>query len=160
MSTFAQFKEDEISSLSISKLKELIKEAKFDPSSCIEKSDLIELAKKIRLKQLSELGEVKELKDGELDKELETSGNKLVVVDFTAVWCPPCQAIAPLFKQLAKQYQDVVFLKVDVDKCRNTSSKYGISSMPTFHFYKEGKLVKNFSGADPKLLKSTIESLK
>ncbi len=43
---------------------------------------------------------------------LESAENKLVVIDFTATWCGPCQRIAPMYQQLAEQTSDVIFLKV------------------------------------------------
>jgi thiol-disulfide isomerase/thioredoxin len=52
----------------------------------------------------------------EFDAALKDAGSKLVVVDFTASWCGPCQQIAPVFKGLAQEFKDVVFLKVDVDE--------------------------------------------
>ena len=52
----------------------------------------------------------------EFDAALKEAGSKLVVVDFTASWCGPCQQIAPVFKGLAQEFKDVVFLKVDVDE--------------------------------------------
>jgi thiol-disulfide isomerase/thioredoxin len=52
----------------------------------------------------------------EFDAALKDAGSKLVVVDFTASWCGPCQQIAPVFKALAQEFKDVVFLKVDVDE--------------------------------------------
>ncbi|KAG9467042.1 hypothetical protein GDO78_015723 [Eleutherodactylus coqui] len=53
---------------------------------------------------------------------IESGGDKLIVVDFTASWCGPCKAIAPFFEDIA--------------------GECGIRAMPTFHFYKNGK--KNF----------------
>ena len=51
----------------------------------------------------------------EFDSILSSSGDKLVVVDFTAVWCGPCQKIAPVLESLASQYSNVVFLKVSTE---------------------------------------------
>lgn len=52
---------------------------------------------------------------------------KLVVIDFSATWCGPCRAIAPLYKELSEQYGNTVFLKVDVDENPETAAKYGVS---------------------------------
>merc|ERR1712230_83825 len=70
------------------------------------------------------------------DQCLADAGDKLVVVDFTATWCGPCQRIAPVFAKLAEEMPDVVFVKVDVDENDETASACGIQSMPTFQFYK------------------------
>ncbi len=51
----------------------------------------------------------------EFDAALSAAGNKLVVVDFTASWCGPCQKIKPVFEAMSKEITDVVFIKVDVD---------------------------------------------
>ncbi|GAM17665.1 hypothetical protein SAMD00019534_008400 [Acytostelium subglobosum LB1] len=102
-------------------------------------------------------GRVKVLSDGQLFTELTAAGGKLVAVDFTATWCPPCRAIGPIFEQLSNQYTNVVFLKVDVDQCRSTAQQCGISAMPTFHFYIKSTKVDEFSGADPNRLKQCIE---
>merc|ERR1711977_159974 len=74
----------------------------------------------------------------EFDAELAAAGGKLVVVDFTATWCGPCQMIAPLFGELSEKSPDVVFVKVDVDENQDTAAACGINCMPTFQFYKNG----------------------
>ena len=66
----------------------------------------------------------------DFDKCLADAGDKLVVVDFTATWCGPCQHIAPVVVQLAEEMPDVVFIKVDEND--ETAEACGISSMPTF----------------------------
>uniref|UniRef100_A0A3B4F875 Thioredoxin domain-containing protein n=1 Tax=Pundamilia nyererei TaxID=303518 RepID=A0A3B4F875_9CICH len=71
---------------------------------------------------------------------LKEAGNKLVVVDFTATWCGPCQRIAPKMA-VAPENANVIFLKVDVDAAHDVSSSCGIRSMPTFQFYKNGQKV-------------------
>ena len=72
-----------------------------------------------------------------------------VVVDFYSDGCGPCRMVAPHFKRLAKQFKNrVVFAKVDINANRETAGFARIRSMPTFHFYVNGKRVHQFSGAD------------
>lgn len=80
-----------------------------------------------------------------------------VVVDFTATWCGPCRAIAPVFERLATTHAAVaVFVKVDVDDAADVARECSVSSMPTFHFYRSGSLVHQFSGADQGQLNAAI----
>jgi thioredoxin len=69
--------------------------------------------------------------------------NNLVVLDFSATWCGPCKVLAPQLEALSKVYQNVVFLKVDVDEFEDIASTHQISAMPTIMFYKNGHLLKN-----------------
>merc|ERR1712190_504539 len=82
---------------------------------------------------------VYEVKDkADFQSQLKAAGDKLVVVDFYATWCPPCKAIAPEIEKLAKEHEGaVVFLKVDVDKAEDAAADNGISAMPTFIFFKK-----------------------
>ncbi|KAG6776520.1 hypothetical protein POTOM_020033 [Populus tomentosa] len=73
---------------------------------------------------------------------------KLIVVDFTASWCPPCKMIAPIFAELAKKFPNVTFLKVDVDELKTVAEEWNVDAMPTFIFLKDGKLVDKTVGAD------------
>lgn len=97
--------------------------------------------------------------DSHFHGELSASGSKLVVVDFTATWCGPCQMIAPVFEQLATKYPRAVFLKVDVDKCQETAAAQGVSAMPTFIFYRNKAKVDRLQGANPSSLESKIQLL-
>ena len=72
----------------------------------------------------------------------------LIAVDFTATWCGPCRQVAPVFAQLALAYKTTTFLKVDVDDVQEVASMEAVRSMPTFKFFKAGKTVATFSGAD------------
>ena len=95
----------------------------------------------------------------EFDEALKS--DKLVVVDFTATWCPPCQMIAPKFAALAEELGDSALLvKVDVDENKETSEAAGISCMPTFQFYKGGVKVHEIQGADLEGIKAKIDELK
>lgn len=80
--------------------------------------------------------------------ELTGAGIKLVVVDFTATWCGPCQRISPFFEQFPAKYPRAVFLKVDVDKCQETAAAQGVSAMPTFIFYRNKSKIDRLQGAD------------
>ncbi|XP_014488686.1 PREDICTED: thioredoxin-2 [Dinoponera quadriceps] len=92
----------------------------------------------------------------DLVSKLEKAGDKLVVIDFFAVWCGPCKMIGPKMEELAKDMEDVVFLKVDVDECEEIAAEYKITSMPTFVFIKNSKVLETFSGANFDKLKNTI----
>ncbi|XP_053558648.1 thioredoxin [Bombina bombina] len=96
----------------------------------------------------------------EFKQALVDAGDKLVVVDFTATWCGPCKMIAPFFKSLSEKYPDVVFLKVDVDDAQDVAADCDIKCMPTFHFYKKGEKVHDFSGANQNTLEQKVVELK
>ncbi|KAL5469462.1 hypothetical protein EMCRGX_G030719 [Ephydatia muelleri] len=95
--------------------------------------------------------------DSDFQKELVTAGDRLVVADFFATWCGPCKKIAPKFAALSEKYSDVVFLKVDVEICRNTTKRYEVSAMPTFLFFKNReKLEGQVRGPDEGALEAGI----
>ncbi|XP_029310297.1 thioredoxin-like [Cottoperca gobio] len=98
----------------------------------------------------------------ELKAALKDAGDKLVVVDFTATWCEPCRQISPVFHAQSTNAENVnvVFLTVDVDKASDASEKSKVNSMPTFHFYKNGKKVAEFSGSDKDALLEKLKSLR
>jgi thioredoxin 1 len=76
----------------------------------------------------------------------------LAMVDFWAVWCGPCQAIAPVIDQLAEQYAGKVKVaKLDTDNNQNTAVRYNVRSIPTIMFFKDGKHVDTVIGADPRI---------
>jgi len=70
----------------------------------------------------------------------------MVFVDFFATWCGPCKMTAPIIDDLAKEYADIKFVKVDVDQNGELASEYSIFSIPTFIIFKDGKVVSQFSG--------------
>lgn len=60
---------------------------------------------------------------------------------YTATWCPPCRAIAPVFEQLSQDYPDISFTKIDVDQLPAAASSASIRSVPTFIFKNNGNTV-------------------
>ncbi|KAF9686776.1 hypothetical protein SADUNF_Sadunf02G0024900 [Salix dunnii] len=90
----------------------------------------------------------------QLEKGKETA--KLIVVDFTASWCPPCKFIAPIFAELAKKFTKVTFLKVDVDELKSVAAECEVEAMPTFIFMKDGKTVDKIVGADKDGLQAMV----
>ena len=74
----------------------------------------------------------------------------LVLVDFFATWCGPCQMIMPVLDQLATEMPEVKFYKVDVDKHRAPAVEYQVQGVPTLVLFKDGEMVARASGYRPK----------
>ncbi|HHU96620.1 MAG: thioredoxin [Bacteroidota bacterium] len=100
-----------------------------------------------------------QITDATLDEVLQT--DKLVVIDFWAEWCGPCKMIGPIIDEIGEEYQDrVVVGKVDVDNNDEATSRYGIRSIPTVLFIKNGEVVDKLVGAGAKsLFTEKIEKL-
>merc|ERR1711871_354828 len=91
---------------------------------------------------------------------LATAGVRPVIIDFFSQSCGPCHMIAPVFEALSKEFKGrAYFRKVDVNQNYETSSACNVRSMPTFHFYVEGKLRHQFSGADERGLRHYTQQL-
>lgn len=102
---------------------------------------------------------VHEIKDkDDLEGQFKAAGDKLVVVDFHALWCGPCKRIAPFLEKLADKYADsMVVVKVDVDEVEELATKYKIQSMPTFIFFRKGSHLHTQTGSDEAKLQEAIE---
>jgi thioredoxin 1 len=90
--------------------------------------------------------------------ELIKSG-KPVLVDFSAEWCGPCQAMPPILKQVKEMLGDgITILKVDIDKNPATASAYNVQSVPTLILFKDGQTKWRQSGVmQASAIKKVIE---
>jgi len=93
-------------------------------------------------------------------KEL-IAGNKPFVVDFWAEWCGPCRMIGPIIEELAEEYDDRAIIgKMNVDDNDEIPVEYGIRSIPTILFFKNGVLTDKHVGVATKnLLEEKIQSI-
>ncbi|XP_013114326.1 thioredoxin-1 [Stomoxys calcitrans] len=101
---------------------------------------------------------IKNIED--FEKKMANAGDKLVVLDFYATWCGPCKDMDPHVRKLTQKHKDqVIALKINVDKFEEIADYYKVKSMPTFVFIKNKKRLSSFAGADEILLKERIEKL-
>jgi len=77
--------------------------------------------------------------------------NTLVLVDFSATWCGPCQTLAPILKEIKDELGErLSILKIDVDKNQAVAAKFQVQGVPTLILYKNGNQVWRQSGLQPK----------
>ena len=92
----------------------------------------------------------------------EETSQGLVLVDFWAPWCGPCRMQGPILEQLAEEIHedDLKIFKMDVDENPNTARNFGIMSIPTLLFKKDGQVAKQVAGVHTKeQLKATVSEL-
>ena len=89
--------------------------------------------------------------DANFDAEV-AGADELTMVDFWATWCGPCRIVAPVVEELAGEYaaKGLKVGKLDVDENPATAAKFGIRSIPTVLFFKNGEIVDRIVGAMPK----------
>ena len=81
----------------------------------------------------------------------ENINEGVALVDFWAPWCGPCRMLAPVIEQLAEEFDGKAKIcKVNSDEQTDLATKYGIRSLPTMLFMKDGKIIDQLIGASPK----------
>ena len=101
-----------------------------------------------------------ELNENTFDREVLQS-DLPVLVDFYAPWCGPCKMLAPVLDVLAREFEGRAnVVKVNVDDAPMLAARYGITGVPTLHFFVQGEAVDEIVGfAAPRALKARLEEL-
>lgn len=84
----------------------------------------------------------------EFNKLTQDFSDRVIIIDFWAVWCSPCMMFAPIFEKIQKErYQDFIFVKVNVDEVGSIAQNYRITGIPTTLFIKDNKVIHKIVGA-------------
>ncbi len=90
---------------------------------------------------------IQALTESTFNQVIET--NDLVLLDFWASWCGPCQSFAPVYEQASEKYPDVVFGKIDTESEQSLAQAFQIRSIPTLMIFKEQIVIFSQPGAIP-----------
>lgn len=102
------------------------------------------------------MAQIQSVQDSSFDSDVVQS-KVPVLVDFWATWCGPCRALSPKLEEISSSYGDKVkFVKIDVDANPQTPAQFGIRGIPTLILFKDGKMLDQLVGNQPK---EVIESL-
>ncbi len=94
--------------------------------------------------------EITEIKNTEEFEKEVIDANQTVFIDFYATWCKPCKIMTPIIEEIAKEYKEIKFVKIDIDKNEELAIKYNIMSIPTMMIMKNGEVKKTFIGITDK----------
>ena len=84
--------------------------------------------------------EIMEIKNTEEFEKEVINSNQTVFIDFYATWCKPCKIMTPIIEEIAKEYKEIKFVKMDIDKNEELAIKYNIMSIPTMMIIKNGEV--------------------
>lgn len=88
---------------------------------------------------------IKHVNEKNFDEEV-LNGSRVVLVDFFATWCGPCQMLTPVLEKISNSRVDFDIVKVDIDQAMNLANKYKIQVVPTLLVFKDGKIVNQTQG--------------
>lgn len=110
--------------------------------------DIMTRSKRMTEEKKIAQGEVAHLDNSNFDEFIKM--HEVAVIDFWAEWCAPCFVLAPVIEELAKDYPNVGFGKVNSDENPDIAGRYGVMSLPTVIFFKNGDPVDEVIGAVPR----------
>lgn len=94
--------------------------------------------------------QVEEFPEGISEDEFQKiiKENKYVILDIYTTWCGPCKMMKPVFQDLSSEFKEIKFISTDLDECNwlGTHGEYGTDAIPTFLFFKDGKMVEKHVG--------------
>ena len=91
------------------------------------------------------------LTDQNFEEEVIKSNSSPVLVDFWAPWCGPCKMLGPIIEELAEDFKGKIKIgKLNVDENSETAGRYEVLGIPSLKFFKDGKIVSEITGVQPK----------
>ncbi len=99
---------------------------------------------------------IKEVTTNEEFDEVVKEGR--VLVDFYAVWCGPCKMLAPIVEKVAEEHPEIALVRVNVDEAPDLAARFGIASIPTLFYFKNGETKNSLVGyVDEDTVKQFVE---
>lgn len=95
------------------------------------------------------MSEIRLINSEEYKEKINSSNEKIVIMEFFATWCNPCKMLSPVLEEFAKKSDKVEIYKVDVDENSKLADDLDIHSVPTLLIYKNGQIQKQVMGFQP-----------
>ena len=88
---------------------------------------------------------LKKIEEKDFEEEV-LKNNKMIVVDFFATWCMPCQMLMPVLEKIAKERDDFDIIEIDIDEAKDLAMQYEIEAVPTMVIFKNGTAIDRIGG--------------
>lgn len=88
---------------------------------------------------------IKKIKEEDFEQEVLKS-EKMVLVDFFATWCAPCQMLMPVLEKIASERNDFDIIEIDVDEAKELAMRYDIEAVPTMVIFRNGTAIDRIGG--------------
>lgn len=88
---------------------------------------------------------IKKIEEKDFEQEV-LKKDKMVLVDFFATWCAPCQMLMPVLESIASEREDFDIIEIDIDESKDLAMKYDIEAVPTMIIFKNGTAIDKIGG--------------